>query len=241
MHNPFRNDDAGVPLAGIHLMDAEVLEELGELGLCGTAEGEKEEWGGEGMTPPPPPPHGESMKDDQRMAQETQRSTGIPHLECGSKKSNDDPPDEQVSIPVDPQYILENAVFIDSVEGDQHVAQAYVYIKNLQLGVEDEISMTDEDDVITNDELFPADNQEPFIHFQPTALGEGLGLSDLKMLHKSLYPSKQLFPMDNQEPFIHFQPTTPGEGLGLSDLKMLRKMAISFKIELLGKFDRRGN
>ena len=111
MHNPFRNDDAGVPLADIHSMDGEVLGELGELGLCGTAEGEREEWGGEGMTPPPPPPpRRESMKDNQRMLQEAQPSTGIPHSECGSKKSNNDPPDEQVSVIVDPQYILENAV-----------------------------------------------------------------------------------------------------------------------------------
>ncbi len=86
MRDPFRNDDAGVPLADIHSMDGEVLGELGELGLCGTAEGEREEWGGEGMTPPPPPPRGKSMKDDQRMAQEAQPSMGIPHLECGSKK-----------------------------------------------------------------------------------------------------------------------------------------------------------
>jgi hypothetical protein len=57
--------------------------------------------------------------------------------------------------------------------------------------VEDKISMTDEDDATTNDELFLTDNQEPFIHFQPTAPGEGLGLSDLKMLCKLLYPSKQ--------------------------------------------------
>jgi hypothetical protein len=57
--------------------------------------------------------------------------------------------------------------------------------------VKDKISMTDEDDVTTNDELFPTDNQEPFIHFQPTALGEGLGLKDLKMLCKLLYPPKQ--------------------------------------------------
>ncbi len=57
--------------------------------------------------------------------------------------------------------------------------------------MEDKISMTDEDDITTNDELFPIDNQEPFIHFQPTAPGEGLGLSELKMLRKLLYPSKQ--------------------------------------------------
>jgi hypothetical protein len=50
------------------------------------------------------------MKDNQRMLQEAQPSTGIPHSECGSKKSNNDPPDEQVSVIVDPQYILENAV-----------------------------------------------------------------------------------------------------------------------------------
>ncbi len=84
--DPFGNDNAGVPLASIHLMDGEVLGELGELGLCGTAEGEREEWGGEGMATPPPPPRGKSMKDDQRMAQEAQPSMGIPHLECGSKK-----------------------------------------------------------------------------------------------------------------------------------------------------------
>ncbi len=64
VHDPFRNDGTGVPLAGIHLMDGEVLVELGELGLCRTAEGEREEWGGEGTTPPPPPPRGKSMKDD---------------------------------------------------------------------------------------------------------------------------------------------------------------------------------
>ncbi len=64
MCDPFRNDGAGVPLAGIHSMDGEVLGELGELGLCRTAEGEREECGGEGMTPPPPPPRSESMKDD---------------------------------------------------------------------------------------------------------------------------------------------------------------------------------
>ncbi len=96
-----------------------------------------------------------------------------------------------MSVGVDPKHILKNAVFIDSIEGNQHVVWAYDDIKNLQLGLEDKISMSDEDDVTTNDELFPTDNQEPFIHFQLTAPGEGVGLSDLKKLRKLLYPSKQ--------------------------------------------------
>ncbi len=85
------------------------------------------------------------------MVQEAQPSTGIPYPECGSKKSNNDPPNERVSVGVDLQYISENAVFIDSIEGDQHVARAYDDIRNLQLGLEDKIFMTDEDDVTTND------------------------------------------------------------------------------------------
>ncbi len=57
--------------------------------------------------------------------------------------------------------------------------------------MEDKISMTDEDDVTTNDELFLTDNHELFIHVQPTAPGDGLGLSDLEMLRGLLYSSKQ--------------------------------------------------
>ena len=67
------------------------------------------------------------------MVQEAQPSTGIPYPECGSKKSNNDLPDEQVSVVVDLQFILKNADLIDSIEGDRHFARTYDDIKNSQL------------------------------------------------------------------------------------------------------------